>query len=398
LNLRESWIVFSNDLANTLRDRRTWLTMVVVPLLLIPALLVAAPLAFESQTRRLAESPPHVAIVGAELAPGLVALVEQDAALRLAAPADPDAALREGSIKAILRIRPAGDQGAGAGEIGEVGVEYHGSSLASEIARARLEAIAAEYAQRLAAIRMRELGIDPSVMTPFRISSRDVAPAAGAGGFFLAMVMPMMLGVWAALGGMYAAIDGVAGEKERGTLEPLLATPASRGSVVAGKYFAVLFTAVVAELIAILGMCAAYLIKPQAVVGASAGAQFSLSLESALVIAAASFLLAALFGAVELSLSTVARTFREAQGYLSPISVAVVVPAVMTQFIDPAEVSPVVFCVPVVNAIFVLKEALLGSIDWSDAALCAGSSIVWIALALRLAARLFNKESVLFRT
>jgi len=396
VSIRDSWTVFTHELTNTLRDRRTWLTMVVIPLLMVPLLLIAAPTAIENQNQRIASSPPVIAVVGGEHAPGLETMIEQSGGLSVSTVDDPDRALAAGAIRAVIRVSP-GMQGT-SGDGLDVVIEYDASSPASEVARARLEAVVAAYAQRVVAERLLERGIDPSILTPLTATSRNVAPEERIGGYFLAMIMPMMLAVWVVLGGMYAAIDGVAGEKERGTLEPLLAAPPSRGSLVAGKYVAVLLTSVVAGGIALIGMYAAFLIKPEAVMGVGADAKFSINLGNAMLIVGISVLLAAFFSAIQLALSSVARSFREAQGYLSPLSIAVVIPGVMTQFVDPSEASAALFYVPVINAIFVFKEALLDSVDWNHVGVTAVSLLVWIVLALAVTSQLFKRESVLFRT
>lgn len=398
MNLRHAWIVFSTDLTNTLRDRRTWLAMVVIPLLLVPLMLVMMPTALESEQRRLAQARLHVAVVGAHHAPDLTAYLADSGEVALLELPEPEEALRDGAVTVVLHIGPDFDARVARGESGTLRLVYDGSRPASEVGRARLERLVAAYAQTQVAARLAQRGIDPALLVPVQTEVRDAAPPERAGAYFLASLLPIILAVWAALGGMYAAIDGVAGEKERGTLEPLLATAPSRASFVAGKYLVVVLTSVVAAAIALVGMYLAYLIKPEALAGGAGGLRLFLTGEGALVALATALLLAAFFAAVELALSAFARSFREAQSYLSPLTIVVVIPGLLTQFSDPHAVAPWMYAIPVVNSLLVFKEALLGAVDFGHVALMAVSSLAAAAVALRFTLWLFHQESVLFRT
>ena len=400
MNWRNVWYIFITDLTNTLRDRRTWLAMVAAPAIMVPILIIALPTAIEGQLRRLDEAPPKVAVVGSEDASVLVDFLERSGQADVLPMSSEEAqdALQAGDVKAVVKIAPGFDEMISQDERAQIVLEYDASSQISEMTQARLAAVLGAFSQAIVEQRLVARGIDPGLLMPLDVAVQNTASEERVGGFFLAMIMPMMLAVWAALGGMYAAIDGVAGEKERGTLEPLLATPVSRNELVAGKYLTVVLTSVVASVIALLGMYAAFYIKPDALLDSGTGARFSISWVNALLIVGVATLLAGFFGALELALSTFARSFREAQSYLSPLSIAVVIPGVFLQFVDPSEVASVLYMVPLVNGIFVFKEILLNAVDWRHVAMMALSSLVWISLGLKVATNLFRKESVLFRS
>ncbi len=398
MNWQHVWIVFSTDFMNTLRDRRTWFAMIIVPLLLVPLLLIAAPTAIEGQMRRLEANPPEVAVLGSEHAPRLVAFLGRSIEIQLVESEDPWTDLSEGNVKAVIEIEPDAQAIIARGETGRVVLHFDASDQVSEIARSRIQRILSIYSQSVVADRLEARGIAPEILVPLQTELRDVAPESANAGQFLAMIMPMMLAVWAALGGMYAAIDAVAGEKERGTLEPLLATPPSRGSLVFGKYLTVVLTSVIATLIALVAMYVSYLIKPTALGEGVTGASLALPVVNLAVALVVLVLLAAFFSAVQLALSAFARTFREAQSYLSPMSIAVVLPGIMTQVADPATVADWYYAVPILNTILLLKQVLLNAIDWNQFILTALSSLVIVVVALWYTAGLFRKEEVLFRT
>jgi sodium transport system permease protein len=116
------------------------------------------------------------------------------------------------------------------------------------------------------------------------------------------------------------------------------------------------------------------------------------------LMAAAMVALASIFGAVQLTVSLYARSFREAQTYLSPVTLVVVLPAVFIQFIRAADVPGRVFTVPVLNVIFIFKELLEGPVNWTHFGTMLASSFITAYVCLRLMAAVFRNEQVLFRT
>ncbi len=373
--------------------------MIVVPLLLVPALLVLAPSTLESQIQQIEQSLPRVAVLRAESGPRLVQFLEREKKVQIVSAQRPTEALMNGDVDVVLEI-PSGFDGAIlTGQKAVVTVIYDASSQRSQMSQARTEQALQEFSQEIVAERLAEYGLEPDVLNPLDTRPHNIAAQEKVGASFLAMIMPMMLGVWGALGGMYAAIDAVAGEKERGTLEALLVTPPSRISIVFGKYLTVVLTSLVAAAVALLGMYVAFLIKPEAVAGADASQhlRFSLPLAHTGLILLVVLALSGFFSAIELMLSAFARSFKEAQTYLSPLSILVVLPGLATQFANPERVTSLVYYVPLVNALFSFKAILLGSIDWGNLAATLLSSAVYIGLALRLTTRIFYKESVIFR-
>lgn len=400
MNWRVAWIVFTTDLLSTLRDRRTWLTMVLVPLLLVPAMLVLAPSTVEQQVRSIDEELPRICIIGAHHGPSLVQFLQASKKVRIIEAADPVKALVNGDVDLIVNI-PSGFEGilTRGGQV-SVSVHYDASRQRSSLSQSRVENVLKEYSKEIAAARLAKLGIDEAMLTPLHTDVLNIASEEQVGGSFLAMIMPMFLGVWGALGGMYAAIDAVAGEKERGTLEALLATPTPRFSIVTGKYLTVVFTSLVSVLASLLGMYLAFLIKPEAVTGTGLAdtLRFALPFGHTLLMLLVILPLSGIFSAIELMLSAFARSFKEAQTYLSPLSILIVLPILATQFIEPGTVGLWVFCVPLINVVFVLKEILLGNINWLHIVVTLGSSLTYVVIVLKATTRLFQKESVLFRT
>ncbi len=393
-------VVARKEFTDTLRDRRTWVAMVVLPLVIIPVLLLLAPTAVQSQMNKVAQSVAKVAVVGAEDARGLLEFIGQTPGIAITESADPVADLKTRKLQAILSLPAGFDAAIAAEKPVKAEIAFDAADQRSASAQTRLLIAIDSYASGVAERRLVDRGVDPAILHPIETSSRNVAPPSEMGSVFLSMVMPMMIAVWAVSGGMYAAIDGTAGEKERGTMEVLLAAPPSRESIVIGKFLVVTATALASATISVGAMILAFGIKPDALglVAGSGSVEVALPLGRLALIAVASIGLAAIFAAIELAVALFARSFREAQTYLTPLSIMVVFPGIATQFMQAADAANWMFAVPLLNSIFAYKELLEGIVNWTHLGIVLGSSLVFAYICLRITARLFMKEQVVFRT
>ncbi|MEW6524722.1 MAG: ABC transporter permease [Bacillota bacterium] len=400
MNLRHIRTVFAKDFMDSTREKRTWLAMLIIPLILVPILLVATPSTMERQVKRIEEAPPRLVVTGGEHGRALVDFIGSSGQFVLVESKDPLGALRERQVNLVLQIDKNFDDKVAAGQISGVRLQFDASDQRSTTALNRLQGILNQYMHWIVAQRVQAAGLDPAMLRAFDLFTENVVSQEKVGGSFLAMIMPMMLAIWAAMGGMYAALDGSAGEKERRTLEPLLAMPVSRISLVAGKYLTVVLTSLISATAALVGMYAAFKIKPEAVMGTGAGdtLRFSIPVAHGLLMLAVAFALSGFFAAVQLAVAIYARTYREGQTLLTPVSFLIVIPSMFTQMIFPADAPAYFFHIPLLNSIFIFKEILVGVVNWQHILTTMAWSAVYIVLALRLAAFMFNREENLFRT
>ncbi len=408
LNLRHVGIVFVKELIDTTRDRRTWMAMVVIPLLVMPLLMLVGPSSVQKQMEKYQQQKAAVGVfvqaggvvTPQTAAPSLLAALKAGGGFDVRSVADPAADIMNGKVKAVIVVSPSFEEDLTAGRPTPISVNFDASDQNSSIVSDRVNGVVQSLGAAVAAARLSKRGLDPSLVTPFTVSTNNVAPKEKVGSTFMAMILPMLFGVWAALGGMYAAIDAAAGEKERGTLEPLLASPPSRLSLVMGKYLVVVATSVFAAFISLIGLYVAFKIKPEALsmTGDGGPATFALPWNIMGLMLLVAISLAAIFSALQLAVSVFARSFREAQTYLSPLTFLIVVPGIMTEFVPPSEVSASMFYIPVLNSLFVLKELIMGVVNWSHLGVTLGTGLIWTIVSLRLATSLFSRESVLFRT
>jgi sodium transport system permease protein len=202
---------------------------------------------------------------------------------------------------------------------------------------------------------------------------------------------------------MYPAMDLTAGEKERGTMETLLCCPASRADIVIGKFFMVLTGSLVAvgfSLISLLGSLlvigAAFMPGSQgpAAHGAAMPTIDPLGILGVLAMVAP---VAVLFSAILFSVSLYAKSSKEAQSYIMPMTFAVVIPCVIG-ILPGIELNYRLALVPVLNISLVCKEMLSGAWHWGYIAVIFGSTAIYAAAALGVAVWMFRREDVIFRT
>ena len=238
MNLGTLWIVARKELTDLFRDRRTVMVGLLLGPLLVPALIVGMSHLGEKRAKTQLESTLKLPTIGAEHAPNLIAFLKTRNIEAIAAPADPDAAVRRQEHDAILRIPADFAEDWRASRPATVEIIYDSSRQDSTIPVERIKRNLEVYAAQLGALRMTQRGLDPQIAAPIQIARSDAATPESKRGMILALMLPYFLILSAFLGGAYLVVDVTAGERERQSLEPLLATPAARTAIMSGKILA----------------------------------------------------------------------------------------------------------------------------------------------------------------
>jgi len=383
------WIVFRKELRETIRDRRTLLLMVVVPVLLYPALLVLSEQILLFGQRRLQERVTPVGVVG-DVPAELLALVDSARGLRrVPVHGDPERAVRSDSVVAVAQV---GREGLGGAR--SVLVLYNGTSDRSQLARRELVRVLDAWRDTLLTRRLQAQGLPVDFARPLDIVDSSVARPEEVGGYTLGRILPLLLVVITLLGAFYPAIDLAAGEKERGTLETLLTAPVPAGSVVAGKFVTVALIAIVAAALNLGSMILTFQ-TGLLTFSRGMGLEVSVPLGSVVLIFLTLVPLAVLFGALFLGMAVRASSFKEAQNSLTPIYMLVILPAMLPMF-PGIDFSPLFAVVPVAGVSFFFRDLMVGNADFVSGALVLCSTVLYAALALLFAARAFGNEAVLF--
>ena len=227
--------VMLKELRDLSRDRRTLALALLLGPLLYPALMLGIGKLVEMRATTQLEKPLEVSIVGAQHAPNLVAYLASQGIRSKKLPDDLDAAIRSQSEDVALVIDEDFAAQWRKGDPAKIEIVQDSTRRDAEIPVARIRTALQGYSQQMGALRLLARGINPSVTRPLNIGSRDLATAEAKRGMLLSFILPVLLLLTAFIGGAYLIMDATAGERERQSLEPLLATPASRSAIVSGK-------------------------------------------------------------------------------------------------------------------------------------------------------------------
>jgi len=384
------WIVMRKELLDAFRDRRMVMVAFIVMPLAVPLLLAGlSSIGTKRQVEKL-EKTLELPVIGAEQAPNLVAWLGTNDVRVIAPPVDPDAAVREQDHEVVLRIDPQFGEDWRAGRPAAIELIYDSSRpMQSGATISRVRALLGGYSQQVGTLRLIARGIHPAVSQPLRIGDRDVATPESR--FDLAQQMlPYLLLLLAFIGGMQLAIDATAGERERQSLEPLLATPASREAIISGKILATAAFTLLSVLMTLLMFRVAFALVPMEQAGMSLDVPWDALGRLLLAI-----LPIVLLGATVLTaLAAFARSHREAQGYLPLLMFLPMLPT-MYLMVSPVKTQLWMLAVPFLGQnqliLRILRDERITAVEWAAS---LGAGLLLAGLVWWIAARLYHREQL----
>lgn len=400
--------VASKEILSTLRDTRAIVSNLVIPLVLLPVVMLGLPLLLGGLFQRETTTVTELAVEGARYLPDELAalIVDQNAAL--VEVDDALAAVRNDTYSAGLVVPEGFADRIAAGEPVEVAIVAKVGNLRGELNGGKLRAAVEAFRQALVAERLAEAGLDRSVLTPVTIVSRDAASEAERSSGQLAWLIPFFIAIWTLTGGQMTAIDATAGEKERGTLEVLLVAPVRRSEIVFGKFLAVMLFGLSAAVMAIVGFVLGGTVLRRLflpLVGdgggeivAVMGGSLTITPLTVVLLLVSAVLLAAVVAALLLSVTLFARSFKEAQTYVAPLSFVLLIPAIALQFRDLIGAGDALYWIPVYNVMVLMDDVVKGSATLSATLVTWLVMVAVVAVLLAFANASFRREDVLFRT
>ena len=386
--MNRALIVARKEVTETLRDRRAMLMTIATAALAGPIFLalIFNMIASQGERARTLRLP----VGGAQYAPALVAFLEREGVRIQPLPADAEARIRAGELDVALIVDPAYDDQVADGKPAKVSLIYDRSRDRARASIDQAESLLRAYNRQWGAQRLMLRGVVPEVAQPLDIVAVDLATPQQSGALVLFLVA--YYGLFASvMGGMAVALDTTAGERERQSLEPLLATPASAGEIVVGKWLAVAAFALLVVVVTLAGFTLTLTFAPLPPVGVPflfGGREFVRFLVILLP-------MIALMPAVLLWLGSRGRTIKEAQTNLSLLLFVVSIVPVAQLFLQRREPDWLV-AAPVSGQYLLLNRALRGeALAWGDLALSWVVPALLVALALWGMARRYADESVL---
>ncbi len=399
-SLRNVALIWRKEVLDIIRDRRTLITMIVLPILLIPLLIFGAGFIVVKQINNMEAARYTVLVIGAERSPDLFASLEKSnvadfveftGGISLAREM-----LRGGAVEVVIVMPPEG--------LETTDEQPPRLLLLTNESREQSEIILGKVGQELQRVRkgiirqrLSELNAPPGILTPYEWSVENIATGEQMSGRILGSFLPYVMILMTLTGALYPAIDLTAGEKERGTLETLLVSPASRLEIAMGKFLTVTCAAIVAataslvSIVLVLGFGVS-------MIGPELASRFDFGLNFGLALLAVGMMvpLAAFFASLEMTIAIFAKSAREAQGYLTPLMVVAILPAMMSMMPGTTLTAKQAW-IPLVNVSLALKDILSGRIDPGYLGMVLLSTSIYAAIGILITARVFQRESVLFR-
>ena len=409
MNFHNIITIYLKELRDTLRDRRSLLSIVIIPTIVMPALFFGVGKVAIAIVSKAKDEIPAVMILGGEDSPAVAAQLKASKKLHIVpAAADWKQQISDKKIRAAAQIPAGFEAGLKAGQAEAVTIYNYQGELKSGFAVTELETFFRDLRDRTVAERLAERALPATLIKPFDLKRENVAAPEKVGGNLLGGFVPYLIIVLCFTGAMYPAMDLTAGEKERGTMETLLCSPVARGDIVLGKFLMVLTGSLSAMLLSLTSMGISATFAGVLFAGGSKVAAATQQAKAAagvmpmidplglFGVIAMVFPVAVLFSALLFTVALFAKSYKEAQSYVGPMIFVVLMPA-MVGMLPGIDLNARLALVPILNLSLICKEMLSGIWHWDYIALIFGSSCVYAALALALAVKMFKREDVIFR-
>ncbi|MDP4090247.1 MAG: ABC transporter permease [Bacillota bacterium] len=394
------FLVVKKELTDIFRDKRTLIMSILIPLLLFPILSMVIGRSINSANKSVEENL-KIAVVDKGNS-SLQKFLKEQKNINVVSTSAPEEDVKEGRIFVAVIIAPDFDAAIEKGDTAPVTLVYDNSSQQSGLAMSKINVLIGNYSKGIVTERLAAKNIDVKILSPIEIKEQTSQKEGdGTAKMILSMMLPLLLIVYCVTGPLPAATDLGAGEKERGTLEPLLTTRANRMSLLWGKFLAITVMGLITSVASLAGMYIAMSQKNGMFTsGSPQGTTGSISLEpqALIVIGVVVVLTTMVFGALELSISIYARSFKEAQTYLSPLTIIAIIPIYATYMLDAKNISTAYFNIPLANEVCVLKEVISGIYNPVHILITVAWTAAYIAASIVFARYMFNRERVVFRT
>jgi sodium transport system permease protein len=379
--------VFLKEVRENLRDRRTIVTALVTGPLVGPmifALLLGSMLSRELDK---AEQPLHVPVIGAERAPNLIDALKAGGIVLQAAIANPEQAVRRQDTDVVVRIGGNYAESWRKGEPVQVEVIFDSSQRDANTSVERVSRLVEGYARQQGAMRLVARGLSPGTAWPISVARRDQATAQ-ARGVLMFNMLPYFFVITIFLGGMYLAIDLTAGERERQSLEPLFANPVPRWKILAGKLAAICTFSCISLLITL----AAFAVLGPFVPVDKLGMELNLGAHFAGTVFLLMLPLVMLIAALQTLVAAFAKSYREAQMYVSLLMFVPIVPSLLMA-VFPIKAKAWMYAVPLLGQHLGVMGALRGDgVSLQQVLYCLGGTLAAAVVATLITAHLYRSE------
>ena len=403
LRLRRIRTIAWKELVDFVRDWRTLVAVIVIPLLIFPLLFFALPMVLQMEAAERQAYELDIIIQGDSPDQDLFTLFDESLLNYsseplpngldedLSQPMGDDERLRNSEIDAILRLQHNQTNGTwNYAILRDSTQELSGEAFSRILENLKL------WEDNLTNETLVANGLNPEdTLNPIRWSGdfddADVASDAEQAGWALSLFIPMIVAMWTASSAIQPSIDMTAGERERGTMEAVLCLPVKRFDLLAGKWLAVATISGTGVILQVVGL----LFAVQFITSSNSFLQMpALSTSAFLLLLAAVLLFTVMVVAFELALAVRSRSVKEAGSVLGPMIILIIFPALFAQFINLEGIEGFWFAIPVVNILLAMRELLTDRVIGGHVLIWFGSSLVYALLAAWYASKQFNREDL----
>jgi sodium transport system permease protein len=328
-----------------------------------------------------------VPVIGAEYAPNLVDALKAGGVVPGAPVADPAQAVRKQDADVVLRIAPDYGKAWRKGEPVQVELFYDSSQRDANTSVERVTGLVESYGRQQGAMRLVARGMSSSTAWPLQVARRDQATPQSRAVLMFAM-LPYFFVITVFMGGMYLAIDLTAGERERQSLEPLFANPVARWKILCGKLTAISVFSTASLLITLV----AFAVVGQFIPAEKIGMELDLGVHFASHVLLLMLPLVLLLAALQSMVAAFAKSYREAQTYISLLMLVPLIPSALLSFM-PIKAQAWMYAIPLLGQNLGIMQLLRGDgVSAEQIGLCLLGSLAAALLALLATIQLYRSE------
>lgn len=395
--------IFKKEILDILRDKKTLFMMIILPILLYPILMVGMTQVMTMSMNSMQQENINIAFNQApDTALSKVIDKSNEAkkeknseagAFKIIDSKDYKKDLNDGKIDAYINITEKNGTK-------DFKVYIDSSEDSASMAQGELEDVLNEYKEDLVKTNVEKSGLDvKTTLDPISYETVDVAKNEELAGHLLGQLLPFVLIIGLLMGAMYPAIDVMAGEKERGTLETLFTLPITNLELVMGKYMAVSACAIVSAILNLLSIFISigFVFASQGMASEMGmmNIDFSQMIIPIIITIICVCLFAMVVSAVSMCVCSLAKSFKDAQNYITPVSLLVMIPSYVSM-IPNVTLNSFTATIPVVNISLLIKSVLTFNSNISLIALVLVSNLVFVIISVLLLSKMFNSEEILF--
>jgi sodium transport system permease protein len=392
MRLQTIKLIYLKEVLDLMRDRRTIISMLVFPLLLMPMIFLGSNYFLSRSINRAKDKQFSIAVKQETGLEGMTQSLEQ-AGFKVRPSENPRRAVEDKETE--LGVDVSGETNSPA-----IRIYADQSQLEVNVAGGRIETALNQLKEARIKNELQRAGVPERILTPFTVEKVNTAPPKKMSGMFIGAFIGYMFVMFMLMGAMYPAIDMTAGEKERRTMEMLLSSPAGRGEIVLGKILVAITASFMTSVLAITSFRVSSLLgtkanrsgqPPQLMM------ELPLDAKTFVLIFVSSIPMAILSATLMIAIATMAKSYKEAQSYITPLFLVAVIPA-MVSLLPGVKLNPGMALIPIVNFSLLIKELFLGDWSWTSFTLSVLSNLIYAAIAFTAAVMVFKNERILFRT